>query len=164
MDTVTFDLLPTGPADTGELLTLQRAAYVTEAQIYGDPFLPPLVQTAADLERELATSVGLKAVWSNRMVGAIRGRTDATTCYVGRLVVAPDLHGRGIGSSLLRALEDQLADQVERFELFVGSLSLGNLRLYERFGYREFRRERTSPTVELVFMEKPTPADVTPDA
>ena len=28
---------PAGPADAGELLTLQRAAYVTEAQLYDDP-------------------------------------------------------------------------------------------------------------------------------
>lgn len=26
------------PDDAGEVLTLQRAAYVTEAQTYGDPF------------------------------------------------------------------------------------------------------------------------------
>ena len=31
--------------DAGELLTLQRAAYVTTAQLYRDPFLPPLLET-----------------------------------------------------------------------------------------------------------------------
>ena len=150
-----LQLRPTGPADAGELLTLQRAAFITEAQVYGDPHLPALVQTLADLERELATSTGLKAVWNHRMVGAIRGRIEPPTCYVGRLVVAPDLHGRGIGTRLMTAFEQQVAPEVERFELYIGSLSMANLRLYERLGYREFRRERTRPSVEFVFMEKP---------
>ena len=32
-------------ADAGEVLTLQRAAYVSEAQLYNDAFLPALTQT-----------------------------------------------------------------------------------------------------------------------
>ncbi len=158
MDVDELELAPTTPEDAGELLTLQRAAFVTEAQVYGDPNLPALVQTLADLERELTTSIGIKATWDHRMVGVIRGRVEGQTCYVGRLVVAPDLHSRGIGTHLLSAFEAQVAVDVARFELFIGSLSLGNLRLYERFGYREFRRERTRPYGELIFMEKPSPA------
>lgn len=38
----------------GELLTLQRAAYVTEAQAHDDPCLPPLVETLDDLRSVLA--------------------------------------------------------------------------------------------------------------
>ncbi|HUG86944.1 MAG TPA: hypothetical protein VMM13_20410 [Euzebya sp.] len=34
-----------GPEDAREMLTLQRAAYVTEAQLYDDPNLPALTQT-----------------------------------------------------------------------------------------------------------------------
>ena len=43
-----------GVADAGELLTLQRAAYVTEAQLHEDLRLPPLVQTLDQLRTELA--------------------------------------------------------------------------------------------------------------
>jgi len=41
-----------------------------------------------------------------------------------------------------------------RYELFTGEKSTGNIRLYERLGYRIFRRERLSERVTLVFMEK----------
>lgn len=41
-----------------------------------------------------------------------------------------------------------------RFELFTGSRSLGNLRLYRRLGYEEFRLEPLSDQVELVYLEK----------
>jgi hypothetical protein len=42
----------------------------------------------------------------------------------------------------------------KRFELFTGSRSEGNIRLYERLGYRTFRSDRLSPLVEMVYMEK----------
>jgi hypothetical protein len=38
--------------DAGELLTLRRAAFVTEAQQYGDPHIPPLTQTLEELEAD----------------------------------------------------------------------------------------------------------------
>jgi hypothetical protein len=39
--------------DAGEVLTLQRAAFVTEAQAYRDLHLPALTQTLAGLHAEL---------------------------------------------------------------------------------------------------------------
>ncbi|MBV9162523.1 MAG: hypothetical protein JO309_15280 [Pseudonocardiales bacterium] len=41
-------------ASAGEVLTLQRAAYVSEAQLHGDLALPPLTRTLQNLREELA--------------------------------------------------------------------------------------------------------------
>jgi hypothetical protein len=41
------------PGDAGQVLTLQRAAFVTEARAHRDHLLPPLTQTLADLQAEL---------------------------------------------------------------------------------------------------------------
>jgi len=43
---------------------------------------------------------------------------------------------------------------VQRFELFTGGRSEGNIRLYERLGYRRVHEQVLSPAVTLVFMEK----------
>lgn len=45
-------------ADAGEVLTLQRAAYVTEAQLYNDAFLPALTQTLDELVAEIESGGG----------------------------------------------------------------------------------------------------------
>jgi hypothetical protein len=45
--------------------------------------------------------------------------------------------------------------EAERYELFAGHLSEGNLRLYRRLGYEEFREEAISPALRLVYLEKP---------
>lgn len=143
--------------DAGEILTVQRAAYLTEAQLYGDPFIPPLVESLDQIRAALRETGGLvlKAVLDGRLAGAVRARFNDRTCLVGRLVVAPDLQGRGIGGRLLRAVEDAAAGRADACVLFTGHLSDGNLRLYRRAGYRETHRERVAAHLTHVHMRKP---------
>jgi GNAT superfamily N-acetyltransferase len=148
-------------ADAGELLTLQRAAYVPEARLYGDLELPPLTQTLPELAEELASATALKAVAGHRIVGTVRARRDGAVLHIARLAVAPDWQGRGIGSRLLAAVEAAHAGDAETAALFTGHLSATNLALYTRRGYREQRREPLRPGVVLVHLAKPLPARTT---
>jgi GNAT superfamily N-acetyltransferase len=144
------------PADAGEILTVQRAAYLTEAQLYGDPFIAALVESLERVRKIIESGAVLKAVEGHRVVGAVRGQMSDRTCVVGRLVVAPDRQGQGIGTSLLAALHETMADATA-FDLFTGHLSEGNLRLYRRLGYRETRRERVHDHLTLVHLRKERP-------
>jgi ribosomal protein S18 acetylase RimI-like enzyme len=146
---------PVAPEDAGELLTLQRAAFTSEARIYRDPELPPLVQTLPELVAELATAVALKATLGNRIVGAVRGRVVGNVLHVGRLTVAPDCQGRGLGTALLAAMERDAPAPARRAALFTGDRSTRNLALYERMGYVEARRQPTESGVVLVHLSKP---------
>ncbi|MEV7802378.1 GNAT family N-acetyltransferase [Microbispora sp. NPDC088329] len=148
------------PGDAGEILTLQRAAYVTEAQLYGDPFLAPLVESLDQVRTVIETGIVLKAEDGGRIVGAARGRLSGSTCLVGRLVVAPDRQGRGVGSALLAAMHEAVPEATA-FDLFTGHLSEGNLRLYRRLGYRETRRERVQDHLTLIHLRR-TPEASTP--
>lgn len=95
--------------DAGEVLTLQRAAYVTEAQLYGDTRLPALTQSLDELRVELQQGLALKATSAQgRLVGAVRARSDGGTLHIGRLTVAPDQQGKGIGGALLQRMEQQV--------------------------------------------------------
>ncbi|OPG11485.1 GNAT family N-acetyltransferase [Microbispora sp. GKU 823] len=141
------------PADAGEILTLQRAAYVTEAQLYGDPFIAPLVESLDQVRTVIETGVVLKATDGGRVVGAVRGQMSGSTCLVGRLVVAPDRQGQGIGSGLLAAMHEAVPEAAA-FDLFTGHLSEGNLRLYRRLGYRETQRERVQDHLTLVHLRR----------
>ncbi|MFC5752582.1 GNAT family N-acetyltransferase [Actinomadura rugatobispora] len=144
-----------GPDDAGEILTLQRAAYVAEAQLYGDPFIPALVESYDQMRRLLEGDAAvLKAVSGRRLVGAVRAQFSEHTCLVGRLVVAPDMQGRGIGGRLMRALEEEVAGRADACVLFTGHLSEDNLRLYRRLGYSETHRERVAAHLTLVHMRK----------
>lgn len=124
-------------ADAGEVLTLQRAAYVPEAQNYGDPALPPLVETLDEVRAALRSPdvVALGVREGGRLLAAVRLRVDDGVAHLGRLAVVPDRQGEGIGSTLLRACEAAVPAAVSEIRLFTGSRSEPTIRLYERFGY-----------------------------
>ena len=140
-------------ADAAALHELQRHAYRSEAELYDDWTIPPLVEPLAATERALVEMHVLKAMQRGRIVGAVRGRIEGDTCHVGRLMVHPDFQARGTGSQLMWALECALP-QVQRFELFTGERSARNLRLYARLGYRCCRTVALSPRVTLVYLGK----------
>ena len=148
----TVDLTPLPPGAAGELLTLQRAAYVPEAQLYDDVRLPALVQTLDELVAELTTGSCLAARAGSRLVGAVRTRERDGVLHVGRLAVVPDLQGRGIGTRLLLAAEG--TTPLARATLFTGARSTANLRLYRRHGYVDAHREAVRPGLELVHLVK----------
>ncbi len=125
----------------GEILTLQRAAYVTEAIAHRDLGLPPLTQTIEELRVELASPnvLALGVREQGRLLGAVRLRRQGQSVELGRLTVVPDRQGQGIGSFLLREAESAFS-QVAEIRLFTGEFSQANIRLYERNGYVEVAR------------------------
>jgi ribosomal protein S18 acetylase RimI-like enzyme len=146
---------PIRPEDAGEVLTLQRAAFVQEALIYGTPEMPPLTQTLEELEAELRENLGCVALAGPRIVGAVRAQRDGELLLVGRIAIAPDQQGRGLGTTLLAAVEQRGREAgATEAELFTGSLSEANLRLYEREGYRETQRVPGDDGTAQVFMRK----------
>jgi GNAT superfamily N-acetyltransferase len=142
--------------DAAEILALQRLAYQSEAQIYGDWTLPPLLQTLDEVLEQFRNHVFLKAVIEGLIIGSVRACMSASTCHIGRLIVHPNWQNQGIGTRLLLEAE-RIHPDAGRFELFTGSRSLGNLRHYRRLGYQEFRREPLSNQVVLVYLEKRSP-------
>jgi GNAT superfamily N-acetyltransferase len=139
--------------DTEAIPTLQRLAYQSEAAIYDDFTIPPLTETLENLTARFHDRRFLKAVEGDQIVGSVRAFQDKSSCRVERLIVHPEYRRRGIGTALLTRIET-LFPTARRFELFAGHKSNGNIRLYERVGYRAFRQERVNEKVGLVFMEK----------
>lgn len=139
--TATYAASRLGTSNAGEILTLQRAAYLTEASAHHDFGLPPLTQTIEELRSELANPhVVALGVWENsRLLGGVRLRRIGLAVELGRLTVVPDRQGEGIGSFLLREAETVFPDAAE-LRLFTGEHSDANIRLYERFGYVEVSR------------------------
>ena len=138
------------PDAAGELLTLQRAAYVPEAQLYDDVRLPALVQTLDELADELTRSSCLAARAGGRLVGAVRAHERDGVLHIGRLIVAPDLQGRRIGTRLL--LTAERTTRLAQATLFTGARSTADLRLYRRHGYVDAHRETVRPGLELVHL------------
>ena len=118
---------------------------MSEARLHDDLDLPPLVQTLDALRADLAdpavTTIGLRLRPGSRLVGTARLATaEDGAAELGRLAVAPDLQGQGLGTRLLQLAEQALPAGVTTVRLFTGEHSVANLRLYARHGYAETHR------------------------
>jgi ribosomal protein S18 acetylase RimI-like enzyme len=124
-------------ADAGEILTLQRAAFLTDAQIYDDPFMASLTQTLDEIEALIgrADVVFVVARIGHRIVGSVRAEVHGDRATIGRLMTAPDMQGRGIGSRLMDQVEARLEPIVGILRLHTGNRSEANIAFYQRRGY-----------------------------
>jgi ribosomal protein S18 acetylase RimI-like enzyme len=142
-----------GREDAKAILDLQKLAYKSEAQLYNDFFIPPLVQTLENLEKEYETHVILKVVKEGMIIGSVRAYEENGTCHIGRLIVHPDHQNKGLGKQLMDRIETAFPDST-RFELFTGSKSAKNLALYQKLGYRISRYDKPGGAVEFAYLEK----------
>jgi tRNA (guanine37-N1)-methyltransferase len=146
-----LEIRPVQPGDAGELLTLQRACWVQESWANPDLELDALTETLDDVRTWIADGTVLVVRSAGRLVGAVRGRLHGNTWDVGRLMVAPDLQGQGLGRLLLARIEELAPAGATGFELFTGAGSLRNQRMYKKAGYSL----RGEPRRHVVRMTKP---------
>jgi ech hydrogenase subunit C len=162
--------------DAPAILALQKIAYQSEAEIYGDDSLPALQQTLEELQEDFermpqreATVLGardvhgpnpdadrmifLKAVVNGKIIGSIRGYAIDDTAHLSRLIVHPYFQRRGIGRRLLDEIE-QAFPRVNRFEAFTGHQSKRNLYQMGKRGYTTFKTEPFTPAITWVYLQK----------
>ena len=99
-----LDITLARASDAGELTTLQRACWVSEARANDTHDIPPLVESVDDVAQGMRDWQTWVVREGGRLVGSVRTRShpdDATVWQIGRLMVAPDLQGRGLGRALL---------------------------------------------------------------
>lgn len=121
--------------DAPELLVLQRACWVAEALANDTLAIAALHESLDDIERGIAEQQTWVVRDGPRLVGSVRGTMAGDAWQIGRLMVAPDLAGRGLGRFLLAWIEEHRPEGVTRLELFTGARSTRNLRLYGKAGY-----------------------------
>ena len=145
---------PARPADAGEVLTLQRACWLQEA-IANESLteIPALGESLDDVRAWLVTWTTFVVRVEGRLVGAVRGRMEGDAWDIGRVMVAPDLQGRGLGRLLLEHIQAVAPPAATSFVLFTGHRSDDNIRMYRRAGFR--LRPDLAPPPLAVVMTKP---------
>ena len=142
-------------ADAAALVLLVNSAYrgdssrvgwTTEADLLGGQRTD-----AGEIARLIETenSLLLLALGDEEIVGSVHlERVNATTAYLGMLVIKPVLQGRGLGSRLMQAAEVWARDEwdVIRVEMQVITLRKELIAYYERRGYHRTGEMRPFPT------------------
>ena len=140
-------------ADAEEILSLQKLAYESEAEIYDDFAIPPLLQTLEEIKKDFENQIVLKATVDGRIRGSVRAFDRGETCYIGRLIVHPDFQNQRIGTKLMNKIEE-IFEETNRFELFTGHRSEKNLYLYQKLGYKVFKTVKANDRLNIVYLEK----------
>ncbi len=147
-----LDLHRADYSDAGELLVLQRCCWMQEA------FSNETMEIPA-LHEDLAGVIAWIDEWSvwclragGRLVAAVRARTQGKEWEIGRLMVAPDYAGHGIGRWLLHFAEHQAPASAQQITLYTGARSIRNIDIYQRAG---FVIDDTHATSGVVHMSKP---------
>ncbi|MFF0012367.1 GNAT family N-acetyltransferase [Streptomyces sp. NPDC005374] len=147
--------------DSEQIFRLQYLCFQSEAALYGNYRIDPLVQSLDSVRGEVASDCVFVARLGEEVVGSVRGHvTEDGSAAIGKLCVHPRLQGHGIGARLLRAAESALADErgATSFRLFTGHRSEGNLRLYRRVGYQTVGTSKGADGVPMIVLEKPAGA------
>jgi ribosomal protein S18 acetylase RimI-like enzyme len=144
--------------DAEQIFRLQYLCFQSEAALYGNYRIDPLVQSLDSVRAEVTSDCVFVARLGEEVVGSVRGRvTEDGSAAIGKLCVHPRLQGHGIGARLLRAAEAALADErgATSFRLFTGHRSEGNLRLYRKVGYQTVGTSEGADGVPMIVLEKP---------
>ena len=139
--------------DAKEILALQKIAYLSEAEIYNDFTIQPLHQTLDEMTSEIESQCVLKCVVNDKIIGSVRAYMEEGTCFINKLIVHPEFQNQGIGTTLLKEIENNF-NHAKRFELFTGYKSRKNLYIYRKCGFGIFKREKINEALTLVYMEK----------
>jgi tRNA (guanine37-N1)-methyltransferase len=131
-----WEIVPATRGDAAEILTLQLACWVREAIANDDLTIPTLLEDLEDVVASVAAWDTYVVRVAGRLVGSVRGRLDGTEWDIGRLMVVPDLRGRGLGRLLLEHAQSVAAAEATSYRLFTGRASVDNLRMYKKAGFR----------------------------
>ena len=153
-----WDIVHATRADAGEILTLQRACWLSEAFDSQSLEIPALQEDLATVVAELDRWQTYVVRSAGRLVGSVRGRLDegpdgARVWDIGRLMVAPDVQGRGLGRLLLEHIQAVAPAEATAYWLFTGAKAARNQRLYRKAGFR-LRPELEAPPLAVI-MTKP---------
>ena len=139
--------------DLQQILELQYLAFQSEAVRHDDFSIQPLKQTLAEIEQEYRKGLFLKAIdESDKIVGSVRAYAENGTAYIGKLIIQPKMQSQGIGTKLMKAIEQEYIGM--RYELATGYKSTRAIGIYEHLGYIRFKEQKISDKLTFVFLEK----------
>lgn len=145
------------PADVGPIVSLVNSAYRGESSRAGWTTEADLLDGQRTDATEIAHLIGaddsliLLCLRDNEIIGSAHlERVDATTAYMGMLVIRPVLQGQSLGKRFILEVESVAQSKwcVARMQIQVITLRHELIAYYERLGYLrtgEFRQFPTDP-------------------
>ena len=132
--------IPPGFGNWDEVLSLIMRAFAYMDGVIDPPSSAHLL-TAETLREKSRQGTGFLALLNGRIVGCVFALERADDFYVGKLAVAPDMQGQGIGKRLMQAAEDLALSRGKGALVLQTRIELcANHAAFARLGFREIER------------------------
>ncbi len=160
------------PADAAEIAALVNSAYRGDSAREGWTHEAEILGGTRTDEEDIGNILNaagfliLKCVLNGKIIGCVELKLEVDRLYLGMLTVRPDLQGRGIGKTLMRAAEDY-ANHHRCKSVFMTVISVRHelIAWYNRNGYyptgerkpfdfTDSRFGRPKQKLEFLVMEK----------
>lgn len=142
------------PDDAPTVHALTQAAFATLKGTVD----PPSSAHLETVEAALTAGGGVLAEIAGRPVGAVRFRPEEDHLYVGRVAVAPDHRGHGVGRALMTVAERHaVALGLPGTRVKVRRMLAGNVAMFEHLGYQLVAEEphALDPAASVLTLAKP---------
>ena len=139
--------------DIPQLYQLQRLAFQSEAEMIGSCEVPALQETEEEFCSDFANWTTLKLLNNaGEIIGAIRYRLSLNFVEVGRLMVHPNYRRRGLAQKLLAEVDLKCPGLPK--ELYTCTKSWVNILLYEKMGYKAYKKHTEKTGLSFVHFKK----------
>ncbi|KGX92884.1 acetyltransferase [Pontibacillus halophilus JSM 076056 = DSM 19796] len=134
------------------IINLQLPAYEVEAELLGFKDIPPLNESAEDIQDSEELYYGYHV--EGHLVGFVSIEDDETAGVldITRLVVHPTYFRTGIGTTLLQYVLG-LHNNQTKVRVMTGKMNIPAIALYEKFGFKAYEEIEVAPNVLLISME-----------
>lgn len=140
--------------DLPEILALQKLAFYDVAKFYNNFKLHPLLTTLEEIEKSFPKYTYFIAKINSQIIGSARAYQNNSLCKIENVIVHPNFQNKGIGTKLMRELENDF-DNSKEFELFTGKETPNNVEFYKRLEYKIIKEiDATENKPILVVMSK----------
>ena len=133
---MTYSLRFASPSDSNLMCQLMHKAFA----IYTHPVSSALQETSESIKKELHTNEQAVLLFTdkNQLVAMVRFKQTLEGIHFHRFCVHPSFQGSGLGSRLLKSLEEYAHSQgIQRLICKVRSNALENINFYEKNGFDE---------------------------
>lgn len=137
-----------------ELLQVQKAAYLIEANLIGFYDIPPLKDTLSSLQS--CNEIFYGYFIEDKLAGAISYKIPGEVLDIHRMVVNPAYFRQGIAGQLLNFLltEQAITRNIKKVIVSTGAKNEPARQLYLRFGFREVAQPEIVPGLFISQFEK----------
>ena len=139
--------------DLPAIQAIMEAAYTPYIAVMGQKPAPMLADYAAHLNQDTVFVTERISDQTASLLAYAIIIKKPSGYWLENIAVSPAASGQGLGSALIRHLEDYLRQATDHYQLYTNIRMTAHMAWYERLGFVETRREREDG-YERVFYKK----------